>query len=270
VAHLFLALALIIFLIRFLKLLIFITARRNEGIASSAGIINIVIKITIWVVGGLVLLDTLGLSITPFLASLGIGSLALGLALQDTLSNFFSGFYLTLERSFKIGDFIKFQDGNEGIVDKTTWRATYLKTLQGNHIIIPNAKMASSAFTNFDFVDKAMTVTIPLVISPQADVARIEKITLEVAREVINQTPGAIKGFEPLFRFSQILEATITCNVVLRCCQYNDQFLLIHQFIKKFYERLAQEGIEAPAPRRIVQVEAISPQVLDKFNKGSV
>ncbi len=116
--------------------------RRNEGVPTS--LISNVAKIAILVLGTLILLQTIGIQITPIVTTLGVGGLAVGLALQDTLANIFAGFYLIISKQVRTGDYVKLDDGHEGYVTDITWRNTTIKEISNNVIIVPNSKLSSA------------------------------------------------------------------------------------------------------------------------------
>ena len=108
-----------------------------------------VLKVAIWIVGGLVLLASLGVSITPMVTALGIGGLAVSLALQDTLSNFFAGLHLVIEKPIRPGDFVKLEWGQEGYVATIGWRTTRLRMVSDDLVIVPNNKLTQSVVINY-------------------------------------------------------------------------------------------------------------------------
>jgi len=108
-----------------------------------------VLRVTIWIVGALVLLGSLGVSITPMVTALGIGGLAISLALQDTLSNFFAGLHLLIEKPIRPGDFVKLEWGQEGYVATIGWRTTRLRMMSNDLVIVPNNKLTQSVVINY-------------------------------------------------------------------------------------------------------------------------
>ena len=102
----------------------------------------------------MVLLNLLGIPIAPILTALGVGGLAVALALQDTLSNLFAGFYVAIARQVRLNDYIKLNTGEEGYVTDITWRSTTIRTLGNNLIIIPNSKLAQAVVTNYYLPEK--------------------------------------------------------------------------------------------------------------------
>ncbi len=202
-------------------------------------------------------LDTAGVEVTPLVASLGIAGLAVALAFQDTLSNFFAGVYISIDRPFKEGDYILLDSGQEGYITKIGWRSTKIKMLANNTIIVPNSKLASSIIVNYYSPDREMGITVPVSVSYESDLARVEKVTVEVAAETLKSTTGAVKDFKPFIRYTAFADSGINFNVILRVGEYADKFLVTHEFIKALHARYAKEGIEIPYPKRHVYVEQI-------------
>src|SRR5438132_8391160 len=98
-------------------------------------------RMVVLLLGTIIVLNALGISVLPILTALGVGGIAIALALQDTLSNLFSGFYVSVAGQVRVGDYIRLDSGDEGYVTDVTWRSTALRSLQNNVIIIPNAKI---------------------------------------------------------------------------------------------------------------------------------
>ena len=103
-------------------------------------------KILVFLLGGLVILETLGVAIPPLVAALGVGGIAVALALQDILSNLFAGVYLLAEKPVRVGDFVKLETGHEGTVADIGWRTTQIR-VPNSTIIVPNAKLAQGVLT---------------------------------------------------------------------------------------------------------------------------
>lgn len=119
-------------------------------------------RIIIFAIGILIILNSLGISITPILATLGVGGLAVALALQDTLSNLFSGFHIAIARQIRVGDYVKLDSGEEGYIADINWRTTKIKMLPNNVALVPNEKLTKAIITNYYLPDKEMAVLINL------------------------------------------------------------------------------------------------------------
>ncbi|MBO0829979.1 MAG: mechanosensitive ion channel, partial [Streptosporangiales bacterium] len=120
----------------------------RSGMANSATIFANIARVAVLGVGVLVLLQTLGISIAPLLTALGVGGLAVALALQDTLANLFAGVHLLASRKVRLGDYIQLGTGEEGYVVDINWRNTVVHQLPDNDLIVPNALLASATVTN--------------------------------------------------------------------------------------------------------------------------
>ena len=217
-------------------------------------------KILILVIGFLVILQTLGISITPLLTALGVGGLAVALALQDTLSNFFSGIHILLTRQVKVGNYVRLDSGEEGYVVDITWRNTTIRALPNNIIIVPNSKLAKAVIVNYYLPQRQLAVLVQVGVSYDSDLERVERVTLEVAREVMTTVEGGVPKFEPFIRYHTFADFSINFTVILRAKEFVDQYLIKHEFIKKLHKRYRQEGIEIPFPIRTVHMKDQSIQ----------
>lgn len=226
------------------------TAKGRGHIPGSSILINIT-NIIVFIIGGLVVLQTLGISITPILTALGVGGLAVALALQDTLSNLFSGLQIIVTRQIEIDDYIQLESGEKGYVTDITWRNTTIKMLSNNLVIVPNSKIAKALMTNFSKPQKEMSVLIDIGVSYGSDLEKVERVTIEVAKEVMERLEeeiGFIEEFEPFIRYHTFAAYSINFTVILRVTEFVNQYLLKHEFVKALHKRYQQEGILIPFP----------------------
>jgi small-conductance mechanosensitive channel len=230
-------------------------SKRAEGVLPSISIFSNITKLSIYLVGLLVILESLGISIAPLLTALGVGGLAVALALQDTLANLFAGLHVLVSKQVKQGHYIKLSTGEEGYVTDITWRNTTLRALANNMIVIPNAKMASAVITNYDLPVKEVSLVLPVTVSYASDLAKVEAVTLAAAKEVGQETGAGGSGSEPLIRYQSLGDSGIEFNVVLPAGEFADQYLLKHALIRKLYQRYREEGIELPYPTRTIYVQ---------------
>lgn len=200
--------------------------------------------------GVLIILDQLGISIAPLVAGLGIGGLAVALALQGTLTNFFAGINILTDGSIRIGDFVELEGGLSGYVDQIGWRTTRIRMLANNMVIIPNTRLAESIATNYNYPDDQMSVYLELGVSYSSDLDQVEQVTVEVAKQVMDATEGAVDGYEPSIWYTEFGDSNINFWVVLRAHGYIDSWLLKHNFIKALFRRYNEEGIEISFPAR--------------------
>jgi small-conductance mechanosensitive channel len=216
----------------------------------TAGIMYGVLRGTILVLGCLVALSMLGISITPLITALGIGGLAVALALQDTLSNLFSGLNIIASMQLKAGDYIRLNTGEEGHISDITWRNTTIKSLSNNMVIVPNSKLAAAIITNYDLPEKEMSLSIQVGVGYENDLEDVERITLGVARNIMETVPGGIPEFEPSVRYAAAGESGIVLSVNLRVREFVSQYVVKHEFLKMLMKRFQEENIEMASPER--------------------
>ncbi|MDM9381173.1 mechanosensitive ion channel family protein [Chlorogloeopsis sp. ULAP01] len=236
--------------------------QRTEGV--SASLFSNITKIAVLIFGILVILQTVGIQITPLITTLGIGGLAVGLALQDTLANLFSGVYLIISKQVKTGDYVKLDGGYEGYITDITWRNTTIRELSNNVIIVPNSKLGTSIFTNYHLPVKEITLTLNVGVSYDSDLDKVERVTLEVAKEVMQEiAPGLMKN-EPYMRFHTFGDFSINYTLYMRVNEFFEQRLAKHLLVKKLHKRYQQERIEIPFPIRDVYVQNNGNKVINQ------
>jgi small-conductance mechanosensitive channel len=239
-----------------------ILAYRAQNAGSSAAassIITNLVSVGIYVLGFLVILDSLGVQITPILTALGVGGIAIALALKDTLENLFAGLQVVASKKINIGDMVRLDSGDEGIVTDLTWRYTTIRTLAGNLVIVPNSKLSSAIVTNYTLPAADQPVAVPVGVAYGSDLERVERVAIEVAKEVQATVDGAVRDFLPVVRFTAFADSSVNFNVVLRATTFQDQPLLRHELIKRLHARFNREGIEIPFPIRTVQIKGNVP-----------
>lgn len=238
---------------RVLKGMLKAYTEREEGIRRSLSLFNTIISITVYSVGGLVILDSLGISITPIITALGVGGLAVALALQDTLSNLFAGIHITVAHVFRPGDYIVLNSGEEGTVNDITWRCTTLITQSNNVVVIPNSKLASSSVTNYSLPERSLDISVTFNVGFQSDLDKVEKVTLEEVNAVTKEMN--LHKTESTFRVKEMGDFAIKCSVSVTAHEFKQQFLLKHNIIKRLQKRFKQDGIEIPLPGRDVFIK---------------
>ncbi len=221
----------------------------------TTGLAYAILKATILIIGFLIILTDLGISIAPLITALGVGGLAVALALQDTLANLFAGVHILMEKSIRIGDFVKLETGQEGFVDDITWRSTRVRMLPNNMVVIPNSKLAQSVVTNYSLPDRRMALQIPVSVSYSSDPDEVGRVLVEEAKKAAVEVPGLLGDPEPVVRFipgfgESSLDFTLACHVR----EFTDQYAVQHELRKRIFKRFNEEGIEMPFPTRTVYV----------------
>lgn len=211
------------------------------------------IKISVAIIGIMIILAWLGISISPLLMSFGVGGLAVALALGDTLENFFAGLHIMMERRITVGDYIELQSGEGGYVIDIGWRTTQVKMLPDNVTIIPNSKLSRSIVTNYYSPSKEMSIFFEVGVGYGSDLREVERVTLEVAEETLKKVPGGVDDFKPFIRYTSFDDFSINFKVVLRVEEYRDRYPVITEFMKSLKERYDKEGIVIPFPIRTLE-----------------
>lgn len=225
-------------------------AQRSDNLQQTTLMSN-VLTVFIYAIGFLVILDSLGISITPVITAMGVGGMAVALGLQETLSNICAGMYLLISRQLKVGDYIKLNSSEIGQVADITWRFTTINSSAGNAIIVPNKQISSSIITNYCQPEPDMSVGVDCGVAYDSDLDRVEQVCLEVANEVTAQVTKENNKPATVY-FHTFNESSIDFTVYLHCRVFTQQKPLKHAFIKAITKRFAQEGIEIPFPIRTV------------------
>ena len=234
-------------------------ATSHAGTSGSATIFVNITRVIVWTIGGLVLLDSLGVAIAPLLTALGVGGLAIALALQDTLSNLFAGVHILASRKVQPGDFVQLDNGMEGYVEDTNWRNTIIRQLPNNLLVVPNATVASSIVTNYHLPEHELSVTVACAVSYESDLEHVEQVTVEVGQEVMREVKGGVPAHLPTVRYSEFGDNSIGFNVGLRASDVSARALITHEFIKRLHSRYQKECIDNSSPSETI-VHTDSPE----------
>ncbi|MGQ0607033.1 MAG: mechanosensitive ion channel family protein [Chloroflexota bacterium] len=229
-------------------------ARRALG-GAVTGLAQTSARGAVFVVGGLILLGALGVEITPLLTALGVGGLAVALALQDTLGNLFAGMHLLADKPIRVGDYVKIGDGIEGFVVDVGWRSTRVRLLQNNVVIVPNSTVAKSTIINYELPEPRMSLLIRVGVDYASDPDVVERALLEEANGAVGEVPGLLGEPAPSVRFipgfgDSSLDFTLVCQVA----SFVDQYLVQHELRKRILRRFRADGIAIPFPQRVVHV----------------
>lgn len=203
----------------------------------------------------MIIADKLNIEISPLVATMGIGGIAVALAFQESLTNFFAGFYLAMDKPIRVGDFVRLETGDEGFIEEIGWRSSRVRVLANNLTIVPNSRLAQSVVTNYYLPSTDMGLVIPVGVSYDSDLEKVEKVTIEVAKEVLAKTPGGVKNFEPFIRYNEFGDSNIKFSAILRVETFVDRYLVTHEFIKALKKRYDEEGIEISYPATKVYIK---------------
>ncbi|MDG4861575.1 mechanosensitive ion channel family protein [Streptomyces sp. T-3] len=227
----------------------------RTGVAGSATIFVNITRVVVLAIGVLVVLETLGVSIAPLITALGVGGLAVALALQDTLANLFAGVHILASKTVQPGDYIRLSSGEEGYVVDINWRNTVVRNLSNNLVIIPNAQLSGTNMTNFTRPEQELSIMVQVGVGYDSDLEHVERVTMEVVASVMTGVDGAVPEHEPAVRFHTFGDSRINFTVILGVGEFSDQYRIKHEFIKQLHTRFRSEGIRIPAPARSVAIQ---------------
>ncbi len=250
------ALALVLFVDRAVRGVLDRLAAASPVLRGARGLVQAGVRGLIVGIGLLIFLDSIGISITPILASLGVGSLAVALALQDTLANLFAGFYMIADKPIEPGHLVKLPGGEEGYVTRVGWRSTWIRLTNNNMLVIPNSKLSGGIIVNYDLPNREFVVIVPIGVHYGSDLDLVERVTLEVARDVMRTVTGGVAQFEPALRFQGFGDSAILLQVVLRAREFEAVPAIRHEFVKRVQARYRREGIVIPYPIRTLEFPA--------------
>ncbi len=238
---------------------------KEDGISPLTSLFEFLTKIVIYSLGTLIILQSIGIKITPLLTALGVGGVSVGLALQTTLSNLMSGVNIIMSGKVKPGDYITLSSGEKGYVIDVELKYTVLQEITENLLVIPNSKIISGSFKNFSLPEKQIVIPINIGVSYDSDLEEVEKITLEVAREMIKIINNQETNFQPFIRYQNFDYFSINFTVYIQIfeTEFFEHLKVKHIFLKKLHKKYQEVGIKIPFPLTSGYVSSSFPQPLN-------
>jgi MscS family membrane protein len=215
--------------------------------------LEIAVKYGIWFVAFLLILSTLDIDITPLLAGAGLAGVAVALAAQDLLSNFFGGALIVMDKPFKVGDRIKI-DTYLGDVISVGPRSTRSQTLDYQLLTIPNSKIANSVIINYALPEVRLKIKIPVSAAYGSDVRRVKEILLEIAHEAVERSEYVLNDPAPTVYFLEFADSSLNFTLVVWAKAFNMAWDVPDFINTRIDERFREEGIEIPFPQMDVHL----------------
>ena len=232
----------------------FKTKEADSALPSSSIIIKI-IRVIVYGIGLVLILQSVGISVAPILTAMGVGGLAVALALQDTLSNLFAGLQIIASGKINQQDFIKLDTGQEGYVQDISWRITTIKNTSDEIIIVPNAKLSNMIVTNHLLERKGFDISVDISIDYNNDIKRVASVTKEVADQTISQVNGEAVSGGASVRFVRFGENSIEMKVDMQVNELNRQAETTHLFILNIQDRFKNENIRFSSSAKNISTE---------------
>ena len=206
--------------------------------------------IVIIAMAAMISLDVLGINISPLIAGLGLGGLAVALALQPTLSNLFAGTYVITEGVVSEGDYVEMENGVTGYVVDVNWRSTRLRTWGNNLVVIPNSRFAETIITNYSKPDEHVNVYLTCGVAYESDLQQVEAVSMDVMRQVERDHPGVVKDYGVYFGYDTFGESNVDFWLFMQSSSRLNSFEVRTELIKQLHARLTDEGITINYPVR--------------------
>lgn len=210
-----------------------------------------IVNILIGMVAFIIVLDHFGINIGSLLVSLGVGSLAVALAAQDTLANMIAGFVLLIDRPFGVGDRIELPTGEVGDIQLIGLRSTKILNFDNNLVIVPNAELVKTRIINHAYPFHQMRARVKVGVAYGTDPERVRRILLDIA----NTHPHILKDPEPLVHFTAMGDSAIEFTLFARASDYSVRFATENEIRETAYNTFTKEGIEIPFPQRVVHMK---------------
>ena len=228
-------------------------------------LLDTIFRVAIYASGALIILDYFDISIAPIMAAMGVGGMAVAFGVRETLENIFSGLQIIVSKQIRVNDYIKLSTGDEGKVIDINWRfITVMPANEANVVVIPNKVIAGSVTTNFSQPRDDIIVVVPIGVSYDSDLDLVERVTVEVARELqikidgyqpkIDENGNDVNKLAPVVRYQAFNDSSIDFNAVMHVRSFTKQYILKHEFIKAIKKRFDAEGINIPFPIRTLDL----------------
>jgi MscS family membrane protein len=225
---------------------------REEGLTAGFGpLLSRVGRAFIAVVAVITILQRFGVNVASLVVSLGVGSLALGLAAQDTLSNMFAGFTLMLDRPFRVGDRIQLASGEVGDVETIGMRATRLRTPDETVLVVPNSMLVKDRLVNQSHPTRRMVTRVEVAVAQGSDVAMVKRLLVDAAASCATVDAEV----PPAALISRLADGAVSFTLVFRARDYAEQALAKSEVLEQVERRLAQAGVEIAWPARVLVTE---------------
>lgn len=233
---------------------------KNPGLAQVTTPATLVVRMLFALVAIAIILENLGIHLTAVWTTLGVGSVAVALALQETLSNLFAGLYVMADRPIRPGDCIQLDSGLEGFVLRIGWRSTSLRTRANNLAVVPNSTLAKAVITNYSLPDPRTGFGLRVGVAYGTDPERVEKILIEVAKQAVRDgVEGMLADSEPTVRLIPGFgDSSLDFTLGMQIRNVSDQFLIQSELRKRILKRFEQEGIVMPYPVRTLVLDKSS------------
>lgn len=231
------------------KIFISHTIEKKTPNRDISNLLKRLIRIFIVVFGFIAILSFAGIEITPLLASLGVAGLAVALALQETLANFFAGVYIILDKTFRLGDVIQLPTGEMGRVEKIGTRSTRIKTFDNTIITMPNNELAKAKVINLSAADEIIRTKIPIGVSYDSDPEKVKNLLEKIAKSQKTVIKDSVVA-----RFLSFGDSALQFELHYKT-KLHDRMSTLDAVNTQIIKEFRKAGIDIPFPIRTVYLE---------------
>ena len=231
-------------------------ANQSRVLATAGGVVRTGIRVVIWVTGFLMVLDAIGIDVTAVVASIGVTSLAVALALQRTLEDFLAGLLIAADQTIRVGDYVDLEGNEHGYVLAIGWRTSRIRTRDDMHVVVPNSKLATATVVNRSLPETEVSFTVSMSVHYDSDLTEVTAVTLMAAQGLQNSYDGAVAHYQPRVAFESFDDSGIGFRVWLRARTWEDHYAMKSLFIRSIHERYREANIAIPYPTRTLDVPA--------------
>jgi len=210
-----------------------------------------VVRVAIVLIFAVFILHKLGFETGAIITGLGVGGLAVALALQDTLSNFFAGVHILVDKPFREEDFVKLDNGIEGTVKQIGWRTTRLVTLAQNEIVVPNSKLAGSVLENYSTPHQMSGVLYTIGVDYKEDIDAVDRIITESLKAVAKRSDGMDEQ-SIWVRFDSFGDYSLNFKFGYLVKGYVNRFGILKEVNRELFYAFKKNRIGIPFPVRVV------------------
>jgi len=207
------------------------------------------VLIILSIIGGLIILNRFNVNISGIIVSLGVGSLAIALAAQETLSNMIAGFVILIDRPFREGDRIRLPSGEFGDVFEIGMRSTKILDFDNNLIIVPNAELVKSRIQNITYPDYVSRVFVDVEIAYDSDLELAKKILIQIAKD----HPLTLQEFEPAVFVTGFTSNGVSLRLISRTADYRNVYQMQSDFREAILKKFAENKIEIPYQQIVIR-----------------
>jgi MscS family membrane protein len=228
--------------------------------ATVAPMMKKIVDLVLFLIAGMIILDHFGVNIGSLLVSLGVGSLAVALAAQETVANMIAGFVILIDQPFRVGDRIKLPSGEEGDVTQIGLRSTHILNYDNNLVVVPNSELVKNRLINFSFPENSIRVLIEVKVAYGTDIENARAILLKLAAENVN----IISDPAPSVFFMEFAESGVLLRLSARTSHFDKKFEIETLLREQIYKEFGKAGIEIPLPKRVVYTQELDEIQTDK------